>query len=92
MKADYLVCYDITNPKRLGKVFRFLRKEGVHLQYSVFLCRLTWPQLGELKDKLEAMIHPRLDDIRIYPLPSCKVVKVLGIGSRIPESVDLFLE
>jgi CRISPR-associated protein Cas2 len=91
MKADYLVCYDIADAKRLGKVFRLLRKEGAHIQYSVFLCRLTWPQLEALKEKIGAVIHPKQDDIRIYPLPSRKAVKVLGIGDRIPDSVDLYL-
>ena len=35
--SRWLVCYDISDKKRLGRVFRFLKKKGVPVQYSVFL-------------------------------------------------------
>ena len=35
--ARYLVTYDIADPKRLSRLFRFMKKQGVPLQYSVFL-------------------------------------------------------
>lgn len=92
MKSNYLVCYDISDPKRLSKVFRLLKGIGVHLQYSVFFCSFTWPQLKDIKERLNDIIHPGQDDIRIYPLPSDCKVDVLGKGSRVPEGVELYME
>lgn len=35
--ARWLVTYDIVQPRNLGRVFRLLKKNGVPVQYSVFL-------------------------------------------------------
>ena len=40
-KFWYVVCYDITDPKRWRKVYRLLNGYGRRLQYSIFRCRLT---------------------------------------------------
>lgn len=91
MKAPYLVCYDITDPKRLGRVFRLLKGNGIHLQYSVFHCSLTWPELMSLKVRLVELINKKEDDIRIYPLPSEYKVTVMGRGDRVPDGAELFI-
>lgn len=41
MRFSYLVCDDISDEKRLRKVFQAMRGYGDHLQYSVFECQLT---------------------------------------------------
>ncbi|GBD96668.1 MAG TPA: CRISPR-associated endonuclease Cas2 [Nitrospirae bacterium] len=92
MKTDYLVCYDITKPRRLARVYRFMKSRGIHLQYSVFHCTLTWPQLRELKEQLSWLIDEEKDDVRIYPLPSDYKVIVMGCGDRVPDGVEIFLE
>ncbi len=92
MKANYLVCYDIRDPKRLSRVFRHIKQSGVHLQYSVFYCRLTWEGLVKLKAQLRSIINEKEDDVRIYPLPSEIKVKIMGCGDRVPDGVDIFLE
>jgi len=91
MTANYLVCYDIRDEKRLMKVFNTMKKRGLHIQYSVFYCRLTWRELIELKEKLNDIIDERKDDVRVYPIPQDMKVKVMGRGDRIPEGVDIFL-
>ena len=92
MKSNYLVCYDIADPSRLSRVFRLVKGKGIHLQYSVFLCSLTWPQLQDIKEDIKELINQQEDDIRIYPLPSGGKVSVLGQGARIPDGVDLFID
>lgn len=92
MKAPYLVCYDIADPRRLSRVLRYMKGQGIHLQYSVFYCMLTWPELSGLKGRLQLMINRREDDIRIYPLPSGGRVYVMGCGDRVPEGVEIFVE
>lgn len=91
MKSNYIICYDITNEKRLRKVFKTLMGIGTHIQYSVFFCKLTWPELTELKERLKDIIDGNEDDIRIYPLPSHIKFVALGQGDRVPEGVEIFL-
>lgn len=92
MKAHYLVCYDIAKPKRLGRVLRFMKGRGVHLQYSVFYCCLTWKELADVKEKLACIIKHNADDVRIYPLPEKSLVAAMGCGDRVPEGAELFLD
>ncbi len=91
MKANYIVCYDIVDDKRLSRIFRFLKQRGIHIQYSVFYCRLTWEELVKLKMGLRSIIDEKKDDVRIYPLPSDSKTIVMGCGDRAPEGVDIFL-
>ena len=92
MKANYLVCYDIAAPKRLAKVYKFMKGSGIHLQYSVFHCSLTWQQLLQLEEKISWLIDEEEDDVRIYPLPSNGKMIVMGCGDRVPEGVEIFIE
>jgi CRISPR-associated protein Cas2 len=91
MRAKYLVCYDIADNGRLARVYRFMKDRGSHLQLSVFLCSLTWPELGELKGALSELIDETKDDVRIYPLPAGETIVALGRGDRVPEGVSLYL-
>lgn len=92
MKANYLVCYDIREPRRLARVYKLMKGRGLHIQYSVFHCRLTWPNLLELKASLAGLIDERVDDIRIYPLPAEEKVIIMGCGDRVPGGVEIFIE
>lgn len=67
--ARYLVTYDIADPRRLSRVFRFLKKQGVPVQYSVFLLESNAVKVNELMVKMAKMIHPDADDVRAYRLP-----------------------
>jgi len=64
----YLVAYDITEPKRLRRVHRYLRQHGLSVQESLFfLCR-TEAGLVDLLDDLAALMHLLRDDLRAYPV------------------------
>ena len=65
----YLICYDITDPRRLQRVHAFLRRHAMPVQYSVFLARLTERRLLSLLADLARRIDPRSDDVRAYPIP-----------------------
>ncbi|MFN4149171.1 MAG: CRISPR-associated endonuclease Cas2, partial [Rhodocyclaceae bacterium] len=67
--TDYLICYDISHPKRLGRVFRFLKKRALPLQYSVFLFSGDDRQLMHCLEAVARLIDPAEDDLRAYPLP-----------------------
>ncbi|MCX7896832.1 MAG: CRISPR-associated endonuclease Cas2 [Rhodocyclaceae bacterium] len=68
--SDYVICYDITHPKRLGRIHRYLKKHAMPLQYSVFLFSGDERRLARLLDTLAALIDEKEDDLRCYPLPS----------------------
>lgn len=75
----YLVCYDIADPKRLNRVHRFLREQGIPVQYSVFTARLTAKELGRIIEGLTDRIDERADDVRVYPLASRSENASLGL-------------
>lgn len=92
MKAAYLIAYDITSPKRLNRVARYLKQEGIRIQYSVFWATLTWPQLARVKANLSRLIDEERDDVRIYPLPAQPRVTVMGRSRPFPAGVQVFFE
>jgi CRISPR-associated protein Cas2 len=86
----YLIAYDICDPRRLGRVHRYLRGAGFPVQYSVFTARLNDRQLKRLMTGLAALIHPGGDDIRLYPLPAR--LDKLALGLQIFPDDVLLLE
>lgn len=67
--SDTIICYDITDPKRLGRLFRYLKKCAIPLQYSVFLFTGDDRQLARCLEKAVRLIDEKHDDLRAYPLP-----------------------
>lgn len=85
----HVLAYDISmDPQRLVRVHRLVRKWGFPLQYSVFLIPAKPSRIRELLSELEAVIDPKLDDIRVYPLPATVDIVQLGRGSGL--DTDLF--
>lgn len=85
----YLIAYDIANPKRLSRVHRVLKKQGLPVQYSVFTVVIKRKALLRLMDSISQQIHPAEDDIRCYRLPERSDIKTLG-RQFFPEGVMLF--
>lgn len=78
MRTIYLVCYDISNDKRLRKVFQLMRGYGDHLQYSVFECALSPPDFVRLRGELAAIIHHDEDQVLFVALGPAE-----GRGDRV---------
>ena len=85
---NYLIAYDIRAPHRWRRVYGYLRRRGVHLQYSVFFARLSRKGLDQMVTRLERMIDPRHDDVRIYPVPENPDWVWIG-ENALPEAVHL---
>ena len=66
----YLVCYDISDERRLRRVYQVIRGYGERLQYSVYRCQLNDLRLAELCDKLCDEIDHSADQVLIVPLGS----------------------
>ncbi len=74
----YMVAYDIADPKRLGKVYRILKKEGLAVQKSIFFVQGTELRVEQLLDQLAGVISARDDDIRAYPVTHPRDVWTTG--------------
>jgi CRISPR-associated protein Cas2 len=86
--SEYIICYDITNPRRLGRIHRTLKQYAVPLQYSVFLFTGSAAQLAQCLARLQAIMDEHSDDIRAYPLPQRGLRFTLG-PSKLPAGVTL---
>ncbi|MGS0756215.1 CRISPR-associated endonuclease Cas2 [Roseateles sp. GG27B] len=75
---EWIVAYDISNPRRLAKVHKLMVKNAIPLQKSVFMATMTVAQARKLRYDLAALIDPKADDIRMYPLPPNPDITRLG--------------
>lgn len=74
-----MICYDIAeDPKRLSRVARYLGKFAFRVQYSVFVGSFFEHSLNGVLRGLEALIDPRKDDVRCYPLPDRAEIVLMG--------------
>lgn len=78
---SWLIAYDIANPRRLGKLHRFLIKNAMPIQYSVFHFEGSPGRMGQLMADIADRIDPDEDDVRAYMLPNPLQMVTLGRGS-----------
>lgn len=64
----YVICFDITDDRRLRSVSNTLEDYGQRVQRSVFECHLKDDELAALKARLAELIDPFEDHIRYYAL------------------------
>ena len=64
--ANYLVCYDIKDKRRLARVHTLLLSVGIPLQYSIFYLKVPKALLTGTIKKAERFIDETQDDVRIY--------------------------
>ncbi len=84
--AQWLVTYDIADPKRLGRLFKFLKKQGVPVQYSVFLVDASAVKMASLVVQMAKMVDADADDVRAYRLPENRWRVTLG-RAILPEGI-----
>lgn len=73
----YLICYDVSDPRRLQRVHYYLKHHALAVQYSVFLARVSERRLEGILDGVAARIDAQEDDVRAYPLPAdCEPVSL----------------
>ncbi|APW46311.1 CRISPR-associated endonuclease Cas2 [Rhodoferax antarcticus] len=76
--AQWLVTYDIADPRRLSRLFKYLKKNGVPVQYSVFLVEASAIRMAAMMVQIDSIIHPQADDVRAYCLPDTLWQATLG--------------
>lgn len=85
-RYHYLVCYDISSPRRLQKVGRISRRYGTPFQYSVIYFYGSEQELDDFLDELESVIDDSEDDIRAYRINSVDSIITLG-EPLLPEGI-----
>ncbi len=84
MRTTYLVCYDITDDKRLRRVFKSCKNYGDHLQYSVFECDLNPAEKVALECDLGEVIKHDEDQVLFVALGPTE-----GRGDRVITALGL---
>lgn len=89
-KRDFLVTYDICDPKRLRKVHQLMLGHGQAVQYSVFRCFLTPTRKVKLMRRLLEVINSYQDQIILFELGSAdtamtRPIEVLGAPMDKPD-------
>jgi CRISPR-associated protein Cas2 len=83
MKNMTVICFDVSDPRRLYRVARELGNFGVRVQKSVFECYLRDDELARLQKRLAKHIDANEDQVRYYFLcgKDVEAVTVDGPGS-----------
>ena len=84
--ARWVVTYDIANPRRLARLFNLLKKQGVPIQYSVFLVEASASTMNSLVEKMAKIVDEQADDVRAYRLPA-SIWKVAIGQSILPDDI-----
>lgn len=87
-QRNWLIAYDIADPRRLGKVHRYLKSQAIPVQYSVFVFQGSQLALQRVLNGVAQRIAADQDDVRAYYLPDRCQVRTLG-SQHLPEGVVL---
>jgi len=85
MRRQYLVTYDICDPKRLRRVFKTMKGFGEHVQFSVFQCDLPATDLITMRQTLTEIINHAEDQVLIFdlgPTESNPIKQVQALGKK----------
>jgi len=90
LKEFYLVCYDISDERRLSRVAKIMEDYGTRVLYSIFECYITPKEFDKMKSAVEKEMDPLDDRVRYYKLcPTCrKPVIHLGYGKKAKPTND----
>ena len=86
--AQWLVIYDIVEDHCRGQVFKYLKRQGVPVQYSVFAIETSNAKMGAMMAHVATLIDLRADDVRAYRLPENGWRATLG-DAMLPEDIWL---
>ena len=85
MRNRFLVCYDVSDPKRLARTYKKMNGFGEPVQYSVFICDLSPKERVLLEVALTEVLNLKEDRALIVDMgPSdgrgSESVTILGNG------------
>ena len=69
-----IICYDISDPKRLRRVSRCLEKVARRIQKSVFLFERSKSDLIDTRQQLLGLVDPSFDRVHSWQVtPNCEL-------------------
>lgn len=85
MRGDILVCYDVNTEeregrRRLARVAKICKNFGQRVQYSVFECTVNEMDMEKLRNKLQTVMDPGEDSLRIYHLKGLRTEYIEEYG------------
>ncbi|WP_172232951.1 CRISPR-associated endonuclease Cas2 [Campylobacter canadensis] len=78
----YIICYDITSNKTRKIIHDTLITQGEKVNLSVFELDLKECKLNSLIIKLNLLINPKTDTIKIYKIPTKTYLNTITIGTN----------
>jgi CRISPR-associated protein Cas2 len=78
-----LVTYDITDPKRLKRLHKFMKEFGLNTQKSVFECDIDDEALKRIRKYCKERLDLDEDSVRIYKICSRCINNVVLSGKGI---------
>jgi len=96
LRNKYLVSYDISDEKRLNRVFNKMKGYGEPIQYSVFICNLSLKEKVMMISALKEIINNREDSIIIIEIGSSDkntndLIELIGKIPDIPERKNIII-
>jgi len=61
-----VVSYDIPDDRRRYRLSHAVKDFGIRVQYSVFECHLELDELEKLRKRVQKLIEPAEDSVRLY--------------------------
>jgi CRISPR-associated protein Cas2 len=81
-KKNFLICYDIADEKRVGKIGKLVEKNAMRIQRSVYFYeQVSKEELTLLLEKVLVILDEEADDLRVYTIKNS--------GIALGEAVDL---
>jgi len=82
-----LITYDITEPKRLNDLRKFLKEFGLRTQYSVFECDIDDIALKRIRAYCRDNLDLGKDSVRVYKICNRCINKVVisGTGLKVTQ-------
>lgn len=79
-KKHILLCYDISDKRRLQKLQRHVSQNLLQIQYSIYYGVLSNAQISELIIQIGKIINPHHDDVKLYEVEP--LAKAFLVGKR----------
>ena len=80
----WVVAYDTPCSKRRRKLAVLLEGYGVRVQESVFECELKAAVFMQMRGRIERLIRPDLDGVRLWPLSRRSCARIVNLGTPVP--------
>lgn len=78
----YLICYDITDPKRLYRVAHYLKGYKVDGQKSAYECWVTESEKRQILTELQTLTDPTTDRVHLFQLDPRQQVECFGCATH----------